>query len=165
MKSSIIQYEMITDGNSIPMTQYSDDYGNLLCMKMYMMGVEIATITNKDTVYVLNYPQKSGVKYVRPESDINYNDLTPEVIKKFNIKATGTVEFLNKKCTVYTAEFENEGLKVETTAWIYKGLLLKSVATYGDAKKVELVATSIEENPEVSPETFTVPEGFNIRNM
>ena len=156
---------MITDDNSIPMTQYSDEYGNLLCMKMLLMGVEISTITTPDTVYIITYPQKNGVKYVRPQSDINYNNLTPEIIKQYNIKATGTVEFLEKTCTVYTAEFESEGEKIVTETWVYKGVVLKSVTTTESEKVVQLIATSLEENPEVSKDTFKVPEDFEIKLM
>lgn len=165
LKSAIIQYEMMTNGNAISMTQYSDDYGNQLCMKMFMMGIEVATITRNDTVYVLNYAQKSGVKYVRPETDINYNALTPELIAKYKIEAQGIEEVLGKKCTKYTARIVNEDTPVEVITWVYKGVVLKSVAEYGGDKRVEMVATSLEENPEVSEETFMVPSDFVIRAM
>jgi hypothetical protein len=165
LKSAIVLYDMQTEDDIIPMTQYSDDYGNLLCMKMYLMGVEIATITTPDSVFIINYSQKNGIKYVRPESDVNYNALTPEVIKKFDIKANGTVNFLGKKCTVYTARFDNDGQKVETVTWVYKGIVMKSVSTIEDDKSVVLVATSIEENPEVSKDTFAIPSDFDIKFM
>ncbi|MDO5570291.1 MAG: hypothetical protein Q4F97_02345 [Bacteroidales bacterium] len=165
LKSAIVQYEMEAEGNTIPMTQYSDDYGNLLCMKMYIMGVEIATITTSDSVFIINFPQKNGIKYARPDSDVNYNALTPEIIKKYDIKADGTVEFLGKKCTVYTGRFENEGEKIETVTWVYKGVVLKSVSTTEDDKSVVLVAASIEENAEVSPDTFVIPADFEVKEM
>ena len=114
---------------------------------------------------MLNFPQKSGVKYARPEADINYNELTPEIIEKYQIVAKGIEEFLGKKCTVYTAVIENEGVKVESSTWVYKGVVLKSIATYGENKQVEMKAVSLDENPSIAADTFVIPSDFVIRAM
>ena len=101
--------------------------------------------------------------FPRPEEDINFNALTPAIIKKYQVKSNGTVDFLDRKCTSYELEFENRDVK-KITVWVYKGIELRRVTEYKDEAVNDLVATSIEENPDLSPDTFKIPAGFQILN-
>ncbi|MEG1587666.1 MAG: hypothetical protein RR346_12415 [Bacteroidales bacterium] len=160
-KTAIIQYDYIVGENSMELVQYSTDYGALICFKYDYMGSPFATIVTNDSVFEVSYGMQAYKAYPRPEEDINFNALTPEIIKKYNVESTGTIEFLGKNCTIYTTTFKDRDIK-KITVWVYKGLELRRVTEYMDDQTTDLVATSLEENPEISPDTFKIPEGFQI---
>jgi hypothetical protein len=74
----------------------------------------------------------------------------PEFVKKNGGKMIGNEMFLGKNCVV----FEMFGF----TQWMYKGVVLKTMAGSVVVKK----ATKIEENAEVPSSLFTVPEGIIV---
>lgn len=160
LKSSIVKYEMTGQGMKVPVTEYRDNYGKLICTQMTIMGGEMGYIINGDKSYILYYTQKQYMELPVPEDEIDYNNLTPEIIEKYKIQATGTSDFLGKKCTVYTAEMESEGVAYQVETWVYKGVALKSVAKTSQGVLDERVAISFEENPNIPASTFEVPEGF-----
>lgn len=160
-KTAIIQYNYIVGDNSMELVQYSTDYGATLCFKYDYMGAPFATIVTNDSVFEVSYSMQAYKAYPRPEEDINFNALTPEIIKKYNVETTGTIEFLGKNCTIYTTTFENRDIK-KITVWVYQGLELRRVTEYENDRTTDLVATSLEENPEISPDTFKIPEGFQL---
>lgn len=159
LKTAIIQYDYIVGDNTMELVQYSDNYGASLCFKYDYMGSPFATIVTNDSVFEISYAMQAYRVYPRPEEDINFNALTPEIIKKYNVQSTGTIEFLGKNCTIYTTTFTDRDVK-KITVWVYQGLELRRVTEYVGDKSTDLVATSIEENPDISPETFKIPEGF-----
>lgn len=160
LKSSIVKYELTAQDMEIPMIEYKDDYGKKICSKMTIMGGEIGYIMNGDKSYMINYSQQQYMELERPENKINYNELTPEVIDKYKITATGTGEFLGKKCTIYTSEMTDSKPAIKMTAWVYKGIPLKVISEYDNGTKDQRIATSIEENPVIPASTFEVPQGF-----
>jgi hypothetical protein len=56
------------------------------------------------------------------------------------------------------------GQAMTTTAWIYKGITLKSSAStdFGDMGQT---ATKVEENIQVDPSMFTIPAGVKVQDM
>lgn len=160
-KTAIIQYDYIVGDDTMGLVQYSDNYGALLCFKYDYMGAPFATIVTNDSVFEVSYSLQAYKAYERPEEDLNFNALTPDIIKKYNIQATGTVEFLGKTCTVYTTKFENRDVS-QITVWVYKGLELRRLTEYTSGPVTDLVATQIEENAEVSADTFKIPAGFQL---
>lgn len=161
LKTAIIQYEYIMGENTMGLVQYSDNYGALICFKYDYMGAPFATIVTNDSVFEISYGMQAYKAYDRPEEDINFNALTPELIKKYDIKSPGTIEFLGKNCTIYTTAFKDKDIK-QITVWIYQGLELRRLTEYANDQSTDLVATSIEENPEISPDTFKIPSGFML---
>ncbi|MGL4292473.1 MAG: DUF4412 domain-containing protein, partial [Bacteroidales bacterium] len=119
LKSSIVKYEMKAQDMQLPMVEYKDDYGKKICTKMTVMGSEIGYVISDDKSYMINYTQKQYMEIDNPQDPIDYNEMTPEMIKKYNIVATGTGEFLGKKCTIYTAEIKETKPEIKTTSWIY----------------------------------------------
>lgn len=161
LKTAIIQYDYIVGDNTMELIQYSDNYGALLCFKYDYNGSPFATIVTNDSVFDVNYAMKAYRAYPRPEEDINFNALTPEIIKKYKVESTGSIEFLGKNCTVYTTVFTNRDVQ-KITVWIYQGLELRRVTEYIGGNVTDLVATSLDENPDISPETFKIPNGFEF---
>lgn len=160
LKSSIVKYDMIAQDMKVPMTEYRDDYGKKVCTKMEIMGGEMGYIMNGDLFYMVNYSQQQYMEIKQEKNEINYNELTPETIEKYKIKATGTGMFLEKKCTIYTSQMEAEGKNYETEAWVYKGIALKAITKAGDKMIGERIATSLEENPTIPANVFEIPAGF-----
>lgn len=161
LKTAIIQYNYIVGDNTMELVQYSDNYGAMLCFKYDYQGTPFATIVTNDSVFEISYAIKAYKAYQRPEEDINFNALTPEIIKKYNVEATGSIEFLGKNCTVYTSTITNSDVK-KITVWLYQGLELRRVTEFADNQTTDLVAISLEENPEISAETFKVPLDFDF---
>lgn len=163
LKTAITLYNYIVGESMMEVVQYSDNYGADLCFKYDYKGIPFATIMTNDSVFEVNYLMKACKAYPRPEEDINFNALTPEIIQKYNVEATGAIEFLGKNCTVYTATIANSDVK-KITVWLYQGIELRRVTEFTGNITSDLVATSIEENPEISAETFKVPQNFEFYN-
>ena len=162
LKSSIVKYEMIAQDMKIPMTEYRDDYGKKVCTKMEIMGGEMGYIMNGDKAYMVNYSQRQYMVSNQPKEEIDYNEMTPEAIEKFKIKATGTGKFLGKDCTIYTSEMEAEGQTFKMEAWVYKGIALKTITKMDNGQASDQrIATSIEENPVIPANVFEVPTGYS----
>ena len=56
------------------------------------------------------------------------------------------------------------GQPITTTAWVYKGITLKS-STSTDFGEMGQTATKIEENIDIDPAMFTIPEGVKVQDM
>lgn len=161
LKSSIVNYEMTSQGMKVPIIEYRDNYGKSVCTKMTIMGSDMGYIMNGEKAYMVYYSQKQYMELPRPKDEINYNEMTPEAIEKYKIKATGTGEFLGKNCTIYSSEMESEGTTFQLEAWVYKGIVLKAIAKTDKGVVDERIATSIEENPAIPASTFEIPEGYS----
>ncbi len=159
LKTAIVNYNYSIDGKSMEMVLYYSDYGNIQCFKYDVEGLPYATIVTKDSIIEINYGIQAYRKYAKSPLDINFNYLTPAVIKKFDIKSPGTVDFMDKSCTIFNAKFKNEEIS-EMLVWVFKGVELRRQIIYNDKTKTDLIATYLEENPEISEHTFIVPGGF-----
>ena len=159
LKTAIVNYNYSIDGKSMEMVLYYGDYGNIQCFKYDVEGLPYATIVSHDSIVEINYGIQAYRKYAKSPLDINFNYLTPAVIKKFEIKSPGTVDFMDKACTIFNAKFKHEEIQ-EMLVWLFRGVELRRQIIYKDNSKTDLIATYIEENPEISEHTFNVPNGF-----
>ena len=63
--------------------------------------------------------------------NVNYLNLTPETIKKYNVKEVGKEKVAGKDCIKYTAEIEQMGQKVQVNASVWNGYAMKSTIDMG----------------------------------
>jgi len=167
IKSGIVEYNNQMMGMDSKQTLTFDDYGQKEATEvmMEMMGTKIhsITITKDGFVYNIDLVKKTGTK--RPvltgklPTDIDFENLTKEMIKDMNIKKEGTEKFLGRNCEKVTIDSKKMGLK--GTYLTYKGIAL-SVNTDMGTIKMKLVAEKFEENPKIPAEKFEVPDDVVI---
>ena len=168
IKSAVINKTMEMMGQKFEGVQYFDDYGKLesTTVNMTMQGVtmRMLTINKGETIIVINLDNKSGTKMTLPEKPINYLNMTQEVKDKFKVKDLGEEEIAGKQCKKYSLEVNQMGQTASVTAWVWKGLVMKSTTTAAGMTVTEYT-TEIKENVSVDAEKFAIPEGITIREM
>ena len=169
IKSAIITKSIEMMGQKIEGMLYIDDFGKKesSTIKMPTPGVpgafsRIRTINKGDTIISANLDLKMGNKVALPEKPVNYLNLTDEVKSKYSIKELGQEEVAGKLCKKYSMEITQMGQQVQTTAWVWKGIVLKSTASAAGMTMTE-EATDIQENVAVDAENFTIPDDVTIQ--
>ena len=169
IKSAIITKSMEMMGQKIDGVQYIDDFGvkESIMFKMPMQGVEsmymrLRSITKGDTVITANLDLKTGNKIVLPEKPVNYLKLTDEVREKYKIKEHGKEEVAGKLCNKYSLVISQMGQQALNTAWVWKGIILKSVISVSGMSMTEEVI-DIQENVKIDSENFTIPNDIIIQ--
>lgn len=166
LKSAIIKMDMVTQGIKMSAVQYFDDYGKkeagLGEADMAGTKVQVKSLQFGDTVYSINLAQKVGQKVVLPDPPVNYTALTPEIIDKYKIKEAGEETIVGKPCKKYTLQMEQMGQIINCEVSVWKGITLRSVTKLGMIEYQNQVAIEIQENVEVEPSIFEIPEGVVI---
>lgn len=166
MKSGIVEYKTQMMGMDVKQTMYFDDYGKKEAqeVKMEMMGVKMHTLTlSKDGfIYTLDMEKKTGTKTAAMAGmaqNIDFQNLSEELMKDMDLKKLGTEDFLGKTCEKMSIDYKKMGMK--GTFLVYKGVALKSENDMG-GMKVNLIAEKFDENPAIPAEKFEVPADFTI---
>jgi len=166
IKSGSVVYNTQMMGMDVVQTLMFDDYGKkeISEMKMEMMGTTIHTviITKDGFIYTLDMVAKTGNKAPVPtvnNANIDFRNLTDEMIKDMNLKKEGHEEFLGINCEKMSIDYTKMNMK--GTFLVYEGVALKS-DTYLGTMNMKLAAESFVENPQIPAEKFEVPAGFTI---
>ena len=159
IKSGIIEYKSMVMGMEAKQTTYFDDFGALEANEtvMEMMGIKTASITiNRDGyVYTFDPEQKTGKKTVAYYgSNVNFEDLTDEILKDWNLKKEGKETVVGKECEKWSMDNTTMGMK--GYYWVYKGVPLKVDATMGSGK-MQMDAISFKENVEIPAGKLDIP--------
>jgi hypothetical protein len=169
LKSAIIGMKSVTMGLEQQVSMYIDDYGRKHATEFVteIMGIKSQQLQITDSLYVYNLDmqKKQGTKVKIDKSsaeNINFTKLDEKTIAQFNIKKEGSEEVIGLKCDIYSLDFGNGKLKGKYYVW--KGIPLKTEASVGGIK-VKMEATHIEQNAEIPPSRFQIPEGFTIREI
>ena len=166
LKSGIVKFNATSQGNQITATQYFDDYGKkeaaLSVTGTALVKTEIKTIQFGDTVYQINMAMKMGQKTTLPEKPVNYLQLTSDVREKYKVQELGEETVADKSCKKYSLEVTQMGQTVKTEVCVWKGIVLKTVLKMGDVELMTQTATEVQENAEVDPKEFEVPEGVSF---
>lgn len=167
IKSGIVTMEMSMMGQNIVQKMYFDDYGAKYSsisefggQKMRNIDVDGENIMIDDAAQTATKMPAMGIE----TNKINFLNLTEQVIKKNKIKEIGQEEISGKPCTQYSYKVLMMGQAVTVNVWVYKGIALK-VSTKTDFGEIGMTATSIEENVQIDPALFTIPEGVEIKEM
>ena len=169
VKSGKVTMEMDMMGQTIVQEMYFDDYGAKQATVMNMQGQKTRQITQDGSNIMINDADKTAMRMpammsMGGQSDINWLNLDEKTIKKNKIQEAGEEVIAGKTCKKYTYKVMMMGQAVNATAWVYKGITLKSSSStdFGDMGQT---ATKVEENIQVDPSMFTIPEGVKVQDM
>jgi hypothetical protein len=85
---------------------------------------------------------------------LNFEDLSDNVLKDWNLKKEGNETVLGKECLKYS--FYNQSFSMKGYYWVWKGIALKMDADMSTVKMI-MEATNIQENVSVPAEKFEIP--------
>lgn len=167
VKSGIVTMEMSMMGQNVVQKMYFDDYGAKQASISEFGGQKMRNIEVDGKNIMIDDAAKTATKMPAMGVDankINFLNLTDKVIKKNKIKEIGKEEIAGKECTRYTYKVLMMGQAVTVNAWVYKGIPLKT-STKTDFGEIGMSATAIEEDVQIDPAMFTIPEGIEIQEM
>jgi hypothetical protein len=167
MKSGIIDLKSTMMGMEQKVTMYFDDFGkkeaSVLTMEMMGMKTESRTIKKDGYSYDINMTKKECTKKKLPgtgdPNDLNFKDMSADMMKKMSIKKEGNERFLGKDCEKYVMDYKE--MKMKGTYLVWNAIPLKTDVDMGGIKMV-MEATKIQENASVPADKFEVPEGIKI---
>lgn len=169
LKSAIVKKETIAMGQKIESTWYMDDFGKKESSETItkvggVAGIEkqIRTIIDGNSIINVDMNMKTAMRMQMPLEPINYLNLTPEIIDKFKIEELGEEDVVSRSCKKYTLEISQMGQTMGVTAWVWKGLVLKSETAANGMVIMKEIAIEVEENVSVPVDKFIIPEGIVI---
>ena len=166
VKSGKVTMEMDMMGQKIVQQNYFDDYGvkqATVMEKMRSIEVDGKNVMIDDAAKTAISmpgmgPQMGG------NNKINFLNLDEKTIKKNKIKEEGQEEVAGKMCTKYSYRMLMMGQGVNVHAWVYKGITLKTTIKT-DFGEMVTKATKVEEDIQVDPALFVLPEGVEVQEM
>ena len=168
VKSGKVTMEMDMMGQTMVQEIYFDDYGAKQVTVMNMQGQKMRTLQQDGSNIMVNDADKTAMRMPAMGQDaanrINFLNLDEKTVKKNKIKEEGEETVAGKACKKYTYKVMMMGQPITTTAWVYKGITLKS-STSTDFGEMGQTATKIEENIDIDPAMFTIPEGVKVQDM
>ena len=170
VKSGKVTMEMDMMGQKIVQQNYFDDYGVKQATVMEMMGQKVRSIEVDGKNVMIDDAAKTAISMpgMGPQmggnNKINFLNLDEKTIKKNKIKEEGQEEVAGKMCTKYSYRMLMMGQGVNVHAWVYKGITLKT-AIKTDFGEMVTKATKVEEDIQVDPALFVLPEGVEVQEM
>ena len=159
VKSGIMKTVTSVMGQNVDAVLYFDDYGNLESSqtKTFSGGeqIEISTISKNGTMYIVNHFYKQ-IQELPIQESINYLNLTPEIIEKYNIQELGHEIVLDKNCTKYSSEISQLGQKSSGIVWVWQGIPLKSI-TSSNGMEIKVEAIEIQCKVDIDQKVFEIP--------
>lgn len=165
IEKGMIEYKIVTMGMPSTITMYWDNFGKKSFTKntMEMMGVKTTSLMLNDGefVYTWDATTKEGTKVKVVKSDnLNYNNMTKDVMDKYHISKEASQEIKGKMCDVY--KMEVEGAKSKT--WVWKGIVIKSETTSMNIT-ITTEMTKMEEDASAPEGSFEVPAGIKFKEV
>ena len=170
VKSGRVTMEMDMMGQKIVQQIYFDEYGAKQATVMEMMGQKMRSIEVDGKNVMIDDASKTAISMpgMGPQmggnNKINFLNLDEKTIKKNKIKEEGQEEVAGKMCTKYSYRMLMMGQGVNVHAWVYKGITLKT-AIKTDFGEMVTKATKVEEDIQVDPALFVLPEGVEVQEM
>lgn len=168
VKSGKVTMEMEMMGQAMVQDIYFDDYGAKQVTVSNFQGQKMRVLVIDGSNVMVNDADKSAVRMpamgMGSENRINWLNLDEKTIKKNKIKEAGEEVVAGKTCKKYEYKVMMMGQPISATAWVYKGITLKT-STKTDFGEMGQTATKIEEDIKVDPAMFTIPEGVKIQDM
>ena len=168
VKSGKVTMEMEMMGQVMVQDIYFDDYGAKQVTVSNFQGQKMRILVIDGSNVMVNDADKTAVRMpamgMGSENRINWLNLDEKTIKKNKIKEAGEEVVAGKTCKKYEYKVMMMGQPISATAWVYKGITLKT-STKTDFGDMGQTATKIEEDIKVDPAMFTIPEGVKIQDM
>ena len=166
IKSGIVEYKAQMMGMDVKQILTFDEYGQkeITEVIMDMMGAKTHSVTlNKDGYqYQYDLVQKTGTKsrfYGNGSLDLDFENMSKEMIKDMNLKKEGTADYLGKTCEKMSVDYQK--MQMKGNFLVYKGVALKMDVDMG-SMKVNLAGEKFEENPSIAANKFEVPADVTI---
>jgi|GEM_PF-430061 len=177
--------DMFGDGSTMSTVIYFDDYGKKTATvtdfgtrrtRMINVDGEMLTVNDEEktaqrmpAMMMGGRPMggpSSGLPVVTAPSgkQVNFNNIDAKGLKKARLKDLGQEEIAGVMCNKYSQKTANYGMVTETIYWVYKGVVLQS-QTESDFGSMGQQVKSIQENVEISPDIFELPEDYEVTEM
>jgi hypothetical protein len=154
-------------------TIYFDDYGSKRATYIEAPSTEgvktsrTAIIEDKGYITVYDLDSKDGNKALASEAQIGVigttsyvaSNLTPEIIKEFDVKSIEDFTVLDKKCKGYKV-IGASGLD-NVNAWLFDGIPMRIEIDMGN--KVIFEAKSLETDITITSENFLIPKSVKLK--
>lgn len=152
VERGLVKYKLTKGSEEGVMAKLFDSYGQMERRELKMPSQQTVQITHGNTSYRLNTQQKTaqGVK----DAELNFLDFSIPIMKKLNLKKTGTGKVLDRQCDIYT--------NATMEYYVWKGIVLKKVEHTGNTATVT-EATSIEQPATVDGSLFKIPNGYTLK--
>ena len=166
VKSGIVTMEMDMMGQAMVQEIYFDDYGAKQVTVSNVGGGKMRILAQDGGQIMVNDAEKTAMKMpmMGAQERVNFCNLTEKEIKKYKVQELGKETVAGKECTKYSVTLMAMGQPQKQTVWVYKGITLKSQSN-SDFGAMNQVATKIQENVEIDPAMFTIPEGVKVEEM
>lgn len=155
VKSGIVKATSEVMGQKVDVTSYFDDYGAKEVSITKMGGMDITTISRDGKYWMVNAAAKM-VQEIPVQEQVNYLNLTDEIVAKYKIKETGKETVAGKECTCYSLEISQMGQTAKMKVSVWNGYPMKSV-TSAMGMDVTATITEFTEGP-VDAALFEVPK-------
>lgn len=166
IKSGIVEYKTSMMGMDAKQILSFDDFGKkeMTEVMMEMMGTKIHTVTLNIEGFIYNYDliKKTGTKTTVgtiKTPDIDFENMTKEMMQDMNIKKDGNENYLGKNCQ--KVSIDSKKMQMKGNYLIYKGIPLKVNTDLGTIK-MNLLAEKFIENPSFTSNKFKVPADVKI---
>ena len=166
IKSGILKRSMDMMGQKIESTVYFDDYGKVESSTMSnpMMGGEMLMISKDDETIMVNLQEKQAFRIQMNQNPVNFLNLTQAAKDANKVKELGEEDVAGKKCKKYSYETSQRGQANTVTAWVWKGIMLKQVAS-ANGMDMTIEVTDIQENATIPADKITIPAGITVQEM
>lgn len=168
VKSGKVTMEMDMMGQAMVQEIYFDDYGAKQVTVSNFGGQKMRMLVKDGSNVMVNDAEKTAMRMpaMGPEAAerINFLNLDENTVKKNRVKELGEETVAGKTCKKYSYKVLMMGQAQTVTAWVYKGITLKT-STNTDFGEMVQQATKIEEDVKVDPAMFVIPEGIKIQDM
>lgn len=179
IKSGVVTTQMDMMGQSMTQVLYFDDYGRKQATSMDFGDMKIRMLNVNGDQIMYNENQNVAMRMGRQQwgnpgpgiggrgnaaSQINWNNLTDETIKTYNIKKVGKEKVLGRSCTRYSYEIDLMGQMQKTVVSVYKGIVLKIIFESENGTWEQNVAV-LEENVQIPSTVFILPESVVVQDM
>ena len=168
LKSAIIKKSVDRFGQTSESITYFNDYGKSEATTSSFSWegntMRMRNITKDDKSYMLNTDDKTYFNMNMRFNNVNFLKLTQDVKDKNKIKELGDETIAGKPCKKYSYEITMMDRTSTVTVWIWKGIALKTVSSFGEWDSTE-TATEIQENATVDASLFVVPSDYSLREM
>ena len=155
VKSGTAKVETEMMGQKVEITSWFDDYGALEATLTKMGGMEATTISKDGKSWMVNPAMKMVQEVPAQQEQVNFMNLTDEIIAKYKIMEIGKETVAGKDCVQYSLEVEQMGQTVKMKVSVWKGYSMKSVSS---VMGMDIAATVTEFTEcDVDPSHFEIP--------
>ncbi len=170
MKSGIIEQTMTEMGMTSNITTWFDDYGNKRATEtktdMGMVKMDKMNLVKEGYDYSFDVIKKTGTKTKIPamgdNKNINFNNLSDEMMKQMKISKLGTEVVMGKTCDKYS--MDDATMKTKSTFCVWNGIPMKTeMEVMG--MKVTTITNKLEENASVPADKFEIPADVKITDL